>query len=76
MGFKITLTEEDIKNHPNDFELGSYIREKYHQHSKLVYDKCILCGEESPYTIDTHIDLRYGYVEGAGQGCFKESCKN
>ena len=32
-------------------------------------EMCILCGEETPYTFDTHIDFRVGYVEGAGQLC-------
>jgi hypothetical protein len=76
MGFKITLTEEDIKNHPNDSQLGAYIREKYNKHTNLTFDKCIVCGEISPYTVHTHIDSRVGFIEGAGQGCFRESCKN
>jgi len=76
MGFNITLSEEDIKNHPNDYELGGFIREKYHKFSNQKFDKCVICGEQSPYKVDTHIDLRVGYVEGAGQGCFKSSCKN
>lgn len=28
-----------------------------------------MCGAETPYEFETHIDLRYGYVEGAGQCC-------
>lgn len=35
------------------------------------FDKCVICGEDSPYTPNVHIDYRIGYVEGAGQGCFK-----
>jgi hypothetical protein len=38
-------------------------------------EKCISCGKETPYTINTHIDLRDHYIEGAGQlctGCFEE----
>ena len=34
-----------------------------------VYDKCILCGDITAYTTDTHIDYRAGYIEGAGQLC-------
>ena len=34
------------------------------------YDHCVICGKQSPYKRSTHIDLRVGYVEGAGQGCF------
>lgn len=30
---------------------------------------CILCGKETNIDINTHIDLRYGYIEGAGQCC-------
>ena len=32
-------------------------------------DKCILCGAETPYDQSTHIDMRVGYIEGAGQVC-------
>jgi len=34
------------------------------------YDRCILCGDITIYTTDTHIDHRVGYVEGAGQLCY------
>ena len=32
-------------------------------------DKCITCGVDTPYTINTHLDQRKHYVEGAGQLC-------
>ena len=32
-------------------------------------DKCIMCGNDSPYERHVHIDLRVGYIEGAGQLC-------
>lgn len=35
----------------------------------MAKDICILCGVETPYDFETHIDYRYGYVEGAGQCC-------
>jgi hypothetical protein len=35
------------------------------------YDHCVICGKQSPYKRSTHIDLRVGYVEGGGQGCFE-----
>ena len=76
MSFKITLTEEDINNNPNDYDLGHLIREKYYKYLDLKFDKCLKCGLESPYTEDTHVDMRYGYVEGMGQFCFQEKiCK-
>ena len=37
----------------------------------LQYDKCVICGKETPYLRSTHIDLREGYVEGGGQGCYQ-----
>lgn len=32
-------------------------------------DTCILCGVETPYDQSVHIDMRVGYIEGAGQLC-------
>ena len=37
----------------------------------LEYDHCVICGKETPYLRSTHIDLREGYVEGGGQGCYQ-----
>jgi hypothetical protein len=37
----------------------------------MAKDTCIMCGVETPYDFETHIDLRYGYIEGAGQLCEK-----
>jgi hypothetical protein len=30
---------------------------------------CILCGKETTVDINTHVDYRTGYIEGAGQLC-------
>ena len=35
----------------------------------MAKDKCIMCGVETPYDFETHIDMRLGYIEGAGQLC-------
>jgi len=74
MSIKITITEEEISNTPNDFELGKLIRQKYFKMSKTEdnneYDNCVQCGKKSPYLKTTHIDLREGYIEGVGQTCF------
>lgn len=32
-------------------------------------EKCIQCGCDTEYTRNTPIDLRYHYIEGAGQLC-------
>ena len=109
----VSLTEKEIIDTPNDYDLGEKVRIKYWDKKELEieeqklkemdgesymlisdesglvrgvylpkeissedgytedgYDKCILCGKVSPYMTSTHIDLRIGYVEGAGQGCF------
>ena len=34
-------------------------------------ESCVLCDEETPYTRTTSIELRVGYIEGAGQLCMK-----
>ena len=32
-------------------------------------EKCVMCDKETPYNIETNIDMRIGYIEGAGQLC-------
>lgn len=73
----LNVTEEEIIKLPNDMELGRYIRKKFwnlyrqNQEKKFVeYDHCLICGQISPYTKETNINHRVGYVEGAGQSCF------
>ena len=34
-------------------------------------DLCVYCWQETQYFVDTHIDMRIGYVEGSGQLCGK-----
>ena len=132
MQVTVTLTEKEILDTPNDFDLGGLVRNKYWQErrnmegppvddehfflnigddglvksigrpwvcsicgektDKVDYDylagwdhiscrlkaemsdekdKCVIRGKESPYSRSTHIDMRIGYVEGGGQGCFQ-----
>jgi hypothetical protein len=33
------------------------------------FDHCVLCGVETIYKLNTHVDMRIGYIEGAGQLC-------
>jgi NAD(P)H-flavin reductase len=35
------------------------------------YDKCVSCGKPTSYKKTDNIVYRYGYIEGAGQCCFK-----
>ena len=34
-----------------------------------LYEKCIMCNAETTILKTTHVDFRYGYVDGAGQLC-------
>ena len=85
MSLKIKISEKEILDNPNDAVLGSHVRTKYLIHKKHIqdgnslsmgqipeydsFDKCVLCGEETPYTVSTSIDYRMGYTEGVGQLC-------
>lgn len=86
MEIKIKITEEEIIGKPNDNELGSYIRRKYMVQKESLKqgidilslgqipddepEICLVCGKFSPYVRSTHVDMRIGYISGAGQGCF------
>ena len=32
-------------------------------------EKCVICGKDTGVPVDTHIDMRKTYVEGAGDMC-------
>ena len=34
-------------------------------------EKCVICGADTQYRFNDHIDYRFNYVEGAGQLCSK-----
>lgn len=38
------------------------------------YETCVICGKLTDVLVSTHIDYRYGYVEGCGQCC--KECYN
>lgn len=40
----------------------------------MAKDKCIKCGKDTAYDYETSVDLRIGYVDGAGQLCAR--CHN
>jgi hypothetical protein len=128
---EVKVTKDEIFSHPNDYELGKLVRNKYwelyqneinsnsDEHVGLVigedglvkkiiraeemsqtcsicgestyrvssehldgtdhlecvlrqnneYDRCVICDRETSYKRGTHIDMRIGYIEGAGQTC-------
>jgi hypothetical protein len=35
----------------------------------MTKETCVMCSKETPYTVDTHIELRNCYIEGLGQLC-------
>ena len=37
-------------------------------------EKCVICGEDTQYRFNDHVDFRFNYVEGAGQLCTR--CAN
>jgi hypothetical protein len=67
----IGISEREIITTPNDQQLGEKVRGKYFEAKSLENDRCVICGRVSPYSAGVHIDMRVGYVEGAGQGCFQ-----
>lgn len=78
MSIKIEITEKEILETPNNFELGEKIRNTYFDlkdKNKIFFedikDRCVICGKESPYLRSTDISERIGYVEGGGQACFQ-----
>ena len=44
------------------------------QQTDDLYETCVLCGAKTEILKTTHIDYRYGYVEGSGQCC--KDCYN
>lgn len=45
------------------------IQELKQKFSKTEY--CVVCRKDTSIPVDMHVDLRYHYVEGAGQLCKK-----
>ena len=33
------------------------------------FDNCVICGKQTQYKTNTHIDMRHGYVKGMEQLC-------
>ncbi len=61
----------------SDF-MYNWIREKSGKKTNMEnkqitneFEHCILCGVETSVKISTHVDMRHGYIEGAGQLCPK-----
>lgn len=35
----------------------------------MAIEKCVICGKDTAYNMEDHIDKRTGYLEGMGQLC-------
>lgn len=59
-----------LYNDRKRYKYYEYINKKYNFMAENdIYETCILCGCKTETLKSTHIDFRYGYVEGAGQLC-------
>jgi hypothetical protein len=64
-------TSEVEYDYLNDYDHLSCALESDKKAHVDDYDHCVLCGVETAYKRSTHIDIRIGYIEGAGQLCSK-----
>ncbi len=66
--FKCSICGEETSRISEEHLLnGDHLKCVLEQSNEI--EKCVVCGRETRYTRGTHIDMRVGYVEGAGQGC-------
>lgn len=66
LGFALTLVKQELK-------------EIKYKSIDARYETCVHCGAKTPYFLTDDINLRFWYVEGAGQmceGCHKEIFKD
>ncbi len=57
---KLTIDENNMVT-----SVGDYTTQKNGE----SFDNCVICGKQTQYKTNTHIDMRSGYVEGVGQLC-------
>ena len=73
--YTCSICNKDTSKIEYDFLVGydhlGCILEKENESRQNEYDKCVICGKETPYLVSTNIDYRTGYVEGGGQGCYQ-----
>ena len=54
---------------PLTFNEDGLVTSVGNQQTNDIYETCVSCGCKTNVKITTHIDYRYGYVEGNGQYC-------
>lgn len=72
---ELGLTESQIECvetifNKSDVKIKSKVRNLTDM-SDSPLEKCVMCGNDTPYKITTNINLRFNYIEGAGQLCQK-----
>ena len=76
--YTCSICHKDTSNVEYEYIVGydhlSCILEQENESRQNEYDKCVICGKDTPYLRSTHVDMRFGYVDGAGQTC--EDCYN
>jgi hypothetical protein len=76
--YRCSICNKDTSKVDYDYLVGydhlTCVLEQENKTKKNEYDRCVICAKETPYLVSTHIDMRFFYVEGAGQLC--EDCYN
>jgi hypothetical protein len=73
--YTCSICNKDTSKVEYDYLVGydhlNCILEQENESRQNEYDKCVICGKETPYLVSTHIDDRIGYLEGSGQACYE-----
>jgi hypothetical protein len=64
---KLTINDDNLVTSVGHDMGGSYEYTTIRDNDQ--FDNCVLCGKTTTYKTSTHIDMRFGYVEGVGQLC-------
>ena len=76
--YRCSICNKDTSKVDYDYLVGydhlTCVLEQENESRQNEYDKCVICGKDTPYLRKTHVDMRFGYVDGAGQTC--EDCYN
>ena len=71
--FTCSICNKDTSEVEYDYLVGynhlTCVLEQENKSKQNDYDTCVVCGKITPYLKSTNINLRYGYIEGAGQAC-------
>jgi hypothetical protein len=63
------MGEHHVKLNIDENGLVTSVGDYTTQKNGESFDNCVICGKQTEYKTNTHIDMRHGYVEGVGQLC-------